>query len=36
MMKLKDFKLGGVDLDEDKKAVFKELQSKLAKLASKI
>jgi oligopeptidase A len=32
---IKDFKLGGVDLDEDKKSVFKELQSKLAKLASK-
>ena len=32
---IKDFKLGGVDLEEDKKAVFKELQSKLAKLASK-
>ena len=32
---IKDFKLGGVDLDEDKKTVFKELQSKLAKLASK-
>ena len=32
---IKDFKLGGVDLDDDKKAVFKKLQSKLAKLASK-
>ena len=32
---IKDFKLGGVDLDEDKKATFKELQSKLAKLASR-
>ena len=32
---IKDFKLGGVDLDEDKKTIFKELQSKLAKLSSK-
>ena len=32
---IKDFKLGGVDLDEDKKTTFKELQSKLAKLASR-
>ncbi len=32
---IKDFKLGGVDLEEDKKTTFKELQSKLAKLASR-